>query len=60
MELACRAYLREPDPPLTEANWPPGYDPDHAAPLREHLQAVLQACLDFAHVADLASAGNPR
>lgn len=60
MELACRAYLHEPDPPLTDANWPPEYDPGHAAPLRERLRAVLQACLDFAHSADLVSAGNPR
>jgi N-formylglutamate deformylase len=56
MELACRAYLHEPEPPLTVANWPPEYDPGYAAPLRERLQAVLQACLNFARTADR----NPR
>ncbi len=48
MELACRAYLREPGPPLAEGNWPPPYDPDHAADLRGRLRAVLGRCLDFA------------
>jgi N-formylglutamate deformylase len=48
MELACRAYLREPDSPLTAASWPAAYDPAHAAPLRAVLADVLRACLSFA------------
>jgi N-formylglutamate deformylase len=48
MELACRAYLREPAGPLTAANWPPPYDAPHAAPLRSLLADVLRACLLFA------------
>lgn len=47
MELACRGYMPEPDP-VSEANWPPVYDADYAAPLRRTLQQVLQACLSFA------------
>jgi formiminoglutamase len=48
MELACRGYLREPSPPLAAANWPPAYDPAHAAPLRAVLVEVLRACSSFA------------
>lgn len=47
MELACRGYMEEPEVPSPE-NWPSAYDPDYAAPLREHLQATLGACLEFA------------
>jgi N-formylglutamate deformylase len=46
MELACRGYLDEADPP-TEANWPPGFDTAHADPLRSLLTQVLEACVGF-------------
>lgn len=48
MELACRGYMREPMPDVSEANWPGAYDPAYAAPIRATLQSVLQACLAFA------------
>ncbi|RHW17145.1 N-formylglutamate deformylase [Sphingomonas gilva] len=48
MEIAMRAYLREPAETPTEANWPPAYDPDFAAPLRAQLARVLDAARAFA------------
>ncbi len=48
MELACRGYMAEPVARPTPANWPPPYDPARAAPMREVLTDVLQACLAFA------------
>ncbi len=48
MELADRGYLREPGARLTAANWPPPYDADYAAPLRDVLREVLRACLRYA------------
>ncbi len=48
MELACRGYMREPMPDVSEANWPSTYDPAYAAPIRATLQSILQACLAFA------------
>lgn len=48
MELACRGYLDEPSTPDI-ANWPPPYDAGRAAPLRELLERVLRACIDFAN-----------
>ena len=49
MELACRGYMHEPAPSdLNEHNWPTPYDPAHATPVRDTLQQVLRACLDFA------------
>lgn len=47
MELACRAYMREFPGPVSEAGWPPPFDPDHAAPIRATLRQVLQSCIDF-------------
>ena len=47
MELACRGYMHEPAQP-TPDNWPSAYDPESARPLRQTLQQVLQACLEFA------------
>ena len=47
MELACRAYLREPAAPSPD-NWPTPFDPSHAAPLRAVLQDLLQMALSFA------------
>lgn len=48
MELAIRAYLREPVDTVSPADWPPPYDPGHAAPLRAVLAAILSSCLEFA------------
>jgi N-formylglutamate deformylase len=48
MELACRGYMREPLGPVTEGQWPSAYDEAYAAPMREALALVLQACLTFA------------
>jgi len=48
MELACRGYLREPDGPPAPENWPAHYDPEFAAPMRETLKQILEACLQFA------------
>jgi formiminoglutamase len=48
MELACRGYLKEPEIPLTAANWPAAYDSAYAAPMRSVLTEVLNACLRFA------------
>lgn len=48
MEIAMRAYLREPEGALDDDNWPPTYDPVHAAPLRAELTRVLAAATDFA------------
>jgi formiminoglutamase len=48
MELAIRGYLREPVGPVDESNWPPPYDPAFAAPMRDTLRRVLEACLAFA------------
>jgi len=52
MELACRAYMDEPAPPLGPANWPPTFDADRAAPLSKALAAVLEACVSFARRGD--------
>jgi formiminoglutamase len=48
MELACRAYMDEPDGAPTPSNWPSPYDPDRATPARAVLAKVLETCLDFA------------
>lgn len=48
MEIAMRAYLREPEGAPDEANWPPAYDPDFAAPLRGQLTRILAAAVAFA------------
>lgn len=49
MELACRGYIRESLGPVSQANWPISFDPTFAAPTRETLRAVLDACLAFAN-----------
>ena len=46
MELSCRGYLDEADPP-TEANWPSQFDAARAEPLRILLTQVLKACVSF-------------
>jgi formiminoglutamase len=48
MEIAMRAYLAEPVGEPTEADWPPAYDPERAAPLRADLTRVLEGALSFA------------
>ncbi|HEY5072179.1 MAG TPA: N-formylglutamate deformylase [Caulobacteraceae bacterium] len=47
MELACRAYMEEPPAP-GPGNWPAPFSPSTAAPLREALSRILDACLAFA------------
>jgi formiminoglutamase len=47
MELAMRAYLREPPKP-DEGNWPTPFDPEIAAPTQAVLKRLLGACLIFA------------
>ena len=47
MELACRAYLDEPEV-LTERSWPVGYDVARASQTRATLRRVLETCLQFA------------
>jgi N-formylglutamate deformylase len=49
MELACRGYMTEPSEPFTPTNWPPPYNPAHAAAMRAALTSVMQACLAFAN-----------
>ncbi len=49
MELACRAYLEEPTETVSEESWPGEFDSARAAPVREVLARVLEACLRFAH-----------
>ena len=51
MELACRGYMDEPDPP-TPDTWPAPYLAEGAAPLRATLIDVLTACLSFARSPD--------
>ncbi len=48
MEIAMRAYLDEPEGEPTQANWPPTWNPDRAAPLRADLARILAAALAFA------------
>lgn len=47
MELACRGYMREPDP-VNADNWPTPYDEVFAAPMRAALEKILTACVEFA------------
>lgn len=48
IELAMRGYLREPVGAVGRTNWPPDYDDTFAAPVRDTLRRVLEACLAFA------------
>jgi N-formylglutamate deformylase len=48
MELACRSYMTDPIGPPAPGAWPSPYDPAFAAPMRNVLKTVLQACLAFA------------
>ncbi|HVF17940.1 MAG TPA: N-formylglutamate deformylase [Steroidobacteraceae bacterium] len=47
MELACRAYMTEPDEPLNENNWPPIYSAEGAAGTRDILRDVLEGCVEM-------------
>jgi N-formylglutamate deformylase len=44
MELACRAYMREPETPTPE-NWPTPLDAARAEPTRATLRRVLEAAI---------------
>jgi formiminoglutamase len=46
MELACRAYMAEPESPRPD-NWPPPLDPARAGPTQIVLRSVLATCLAF-------------
>lgn len=48
MELACRGYMSEPEQEFTTASWPSAYDEAKAAALREWLQRIVAACINFA------------
>jgi N-formylglutamate deformylase len=48
MELAFRAYLREPIGPVDKTNWPPAFDDAYAALIVAALSEVLKACIQFA------------
>jgi formiminoglutamase len=48
MELGCRTYMREPDAPPTEADWPSPFEAPRAERARAVLKPVLEACLAFA------------
>jgi len=56
MELACRAYLDEPNESVSEENWPGEFDDARSAPAREVLARVLEACVRFART----QRGGPR
>ncbi len=47
MELACRAYMAEPER-VDEANWPTPLDETRAAPTRATLKRVLEAAVEWA------------
>lgn len=47
MELAMRAYLREPRT-ITEQTWPPPYIDEVAVLIRTNLHNVLRRCIQFA------------
>jgi formiminoglutamase len=48
MELAMRGYLREQPGEISEATWPPPFEPTYAAPIRNVLRDVLERCISFA------------
>ena len=45
LELACRAYMHEPERPAPE-NWPTPIDEKRAAPTRATIKRVLEAILE--------------
>jgi formiminoglutamase len=48
LELACRAYLREPRTALIPDNWPVPFDSDYARRLVSLLRELLTICIGFA------------
>jgi formiminoglutamase len=48
MELACRAYLDEPETVVGPGAWPVALTPERSAACRATLTQVLQSCLAFA------------
>ncbi len=48
MELACRSYLAEPVPSVSDTDWPAPYDEVKAAKMRHVLRSILKTCLSFA------------
>jgi N-formylglutamate deformylase len=46
LELACRAYMQEPDHPTPE-NWPTPIDQKRAAPTRATIKRVIEAILEY-------------
>lgn len=48
MELACRAYMREPSGPLEDNDWPAPYEAAYAEPMRNLLLRILRGCVQFA------------
>ena len=44
LELACRAYMREPERPAPD-NWPTPIDEERAAPTRAMIKRILEAIL---------------
>jgi formiminoglutamase len=48
MELACRAYMKEPSGSVTAETWPTPYDPGYAAPMTEALTRLFEAMLAWA------------
>jgi formiminoglutamase len=49
LELACRAYMQEPERPAQE-NWPTPIDEKCAAPTRATIKRVLEATLDWVRI----------
>ena len=47
MELACRAYMEEPEGPVSERNWPTDFDSRVGAPIRQTLGQLLEACIHW-------------
>jgi len=54
MELACRGYMQEPIPTVSEADWPAPYREADTRPVAPTLRAVLEACIAFAREAPAA------
>lgn len=54
MELACRSYMREPVGEVKEPDWPTPYDEAFARPMRDLLQQILRACMQFANARNSA------
>ncbi|HEX7390862.1 MAG TPA: N-formylglutamate deformylase [Acidiphilium sp.] len=48
LELACRAYIDEPEGAISDANWPTPYVPERAKIVRDLLTSIIDACHDTA------------